>query len=146
MIWIHLVPPKCIRFVWRPCMGRIPSIMVLSSRCINISSTTCQLCSNGVDESDHLLVECSFAIDTFSWVFNWCGIFSTVFEFVNFVTTWDNCQKNGEFFSSSFMASVGTFGKRETTYGLTRFIRPLLGRSIWVISKIINKFIGVATF
>nr|KAJ0199640.1 hypothetical protein LSAT_V11C600319660 [Lactuca sativa] len=33
-----------------------------------------KLCSNGVDESDHLVGECSFAIDTFSWVFNWCGI------------------------------------------------------------------------
>lgn len=145
MIWIHLVPPKCIRFVWRPCMGRIPSIMVLSSRCINISSTTCQLCSNGVDESDHLVGECSFAIDTFSWVFNWCGILHG-FWVCELRDNLRQLPKNGEFFSSSFMASVGTFGKRETTYGLTRFIRPLLGWSIWVISKIINMFIGVSTF
>nr|KAJ0186253.1 hypothetical protein LSAT_V11C900482370 [Lactuca sativa] len=31
-VWLHLVPIKCISFVWRACMGRIPTTVALSKR------------------------------------------------------------------------------------------------------------------
>lgn len=73
-VWLHLVPIKCISFVWKACMGLIPTTMALSKRGINISSSSYQMCSNGVDIVDHIFLECHVAIDSLVWIFNWCGI------------------------------------------------------------------------
>nr|KAJ0191133.1 hypothetical protein LSAT_V11C800442200 [Lactuca sativa] len=101
-VWFHLVPIKCISFVWRTCMGRIPTAMTLSKRGIKISSISCQICSNGVDIADHILLECPDAVDSLVWIFIWCGIpfqrFRLISDFVNFAVIWGKCSKNRKIF------------------------------------------------
>ncbi|CAI9301734.1 unnamed protein product [Lactuca saligna] len=73
-VWFPLAPIKCISYVWRACMGRIPTTMALSKRCINLSSISCKMCFIGVDVADHILLDCSVAFESMGWIFNWCDI------------------------------------------------------------------------
>lgn len=81
--------------MWKTCLGHIPTTMTLSKRGVNIPSSSCQLCFNGVDNADHILLEFPIAFDTLIWIFNWYGIFPQRFlsisDFVNFAATWGNC-------------------------------------------------------
>lgn len=83
-------------------MGRIPTAMTLSKRGIKISSISCQICSNGVDIADHILLECPDAVDSLVWIFIWCGIpfqrFRLISDFVNFAVIWGKCSKNRKIF------------------------------------------------
>nr|KAJ0227864.1 hypothetical protein LSAT_V11C100001760 [Lactuca sativa] len=101
-VWLHLVPIKCISFVWRACMGRIPTAVALSRRGINMSSISCQMCSSGVDIVDHILLDCPIAFDSLSWIFNWCNVsiqrFLSISDFVNFAASWGNCPKKRKIF------------------------------------------------
>ncbi|CAI9303401.1 unnamed protein product [Lactuca saligna] len=101
-VWLHLVPIKCISFVWRACMGRIPIVVALSRRGINTSSISYQMCFSGVDIADHILLDCLIAFDSLCWIFNWCGIsiqrLLSVSDFVNFAASWGNYPKKRKIF------------------------------------------------
>ncbi|XP_023736870.1 uncharacterized protein LOC111884805 [Lactuca sativa] len=101
-VWLHLVPIKCINFVWRACLGRIPTAVALSRRGINISSISYQMCFSGVDTADHILLDCPIAFDSLSWIFNWCDVsiqrFLSISDFVNFAASWGNCPKKRKIF------------------------------------------------
>ncbi|KAL4589189.1 hypothetical protein LXL04_002094 [Taraxacum kok-saghyz] len=73
-IWMHLVPPKISCFIWRVCIGRIPTSIELSKRGINISNPSCRQCLDGVDDTDHNFVACPFARGVLSRIWNWCHI------------------------------------------------------------------------
>lgn len=62
-VWINLVPLKVSCFVWRACMGRIPSASALSRRGIRIENSSCSFCHLGIDDADHSLVCCPFVDD-----------------------------------------------------------------------------------
>ena len=51
-IWLSLVPIKVNCFVWRASIDRIPSAIALARRGINMNTTTCRLCPNGIEEVD----------------------------------------------------------------------------------------------
>nr|KAJ0218526.1 hypothetical protein LSAT_V11C300147870 [Lactuca sativa] len=120
-VWLHLVPIKCISFVWRACMGRIPTAVALSRRGINMSSTSYQMCFSGVDTADHILLNCPIAFDSLRWIFNWCDIsiqrFLSISDFVNFAASWGNYPKKRKIFIAIF---YGVCGKQGTMYGLTK--------------------------
>ncbi|KAL4570897.1 hypothetical protein LXL04_026561 [Taraxacum kok-saghyz] len=88
--------------VWRACIDRIPSSVALSKRGISLISTECPLCRNGIEETDHILVNCSFAGDVFRWLLSWCGIpdmpIGTVTEALDFAAKWGNCPKKRKIF------------------------------------------------
>ncbi|KAL4585578.1 hypothetical protein LXL04_010201 [Taraxacum kok-saghyz] len=60
----------------------------LAYRGINIPDKRCRLCVTEEEDSNHLLVGCSFAKEILTWIFQWCNItttyFDTVSELVNF--------------------------------------------------------------
>lgn len=41
-------------------MDRIPSATTLAKRKLFVASTSCHSCDSGVDETSHVLMECSF--------------------------------------------------------------------------------------
>ncbi|CAI9301134.1 unnamed protein product [Lactuca saligna] len=96
-VWLHLVPIKCISFVWRACMRRIPMAVALSKKGINLSSISCKMCFMGMDVADYILLDCPFAFESLGWIFNWCDIhvhrFISTSNFVNFAASWGNYPK-----------------------------------------------------
>ncbi|CAI9289929.1 unnamed protein product [Lactuca saligna] len=101
-LWLHLVLIKCISFLWRACMGCIPTAVALSRRGTITSSTSCQLCFSGVDTADHILLDCSIAFDSLCRIFNWCDIsiqrFLSISNFVNFAISLGNSPKKRKIF------------------------------------------------
>ncbi|KAL4574598.1 hypothetical protein LXL04_021432 [Taraxacum kok-saghyz] len=103
-IWNPLIPIKCTTFVWRACLGRIPTAVELVKRKMNLPNTSCNSCPNGVDDVGHILMECPFVADALVWILNWCGVsaqsFSSVSDFVNFAAAWVTCPKKDKFFNA----------------------------------------------
>lgn len=71
-VWTRLVPIKCIGFVWRTCLGRIPSVLALARGGINISCIACVMCSGGIEDTDHLFVKCAYACEVLFGL--WLGV------------------------------------------------------------------------
>ena len=96
-IWIQIVPLKVTCFVWRACLGRIPTASALSIRGIHLNSSDCVLCPNGIDEVNHILVNCPLAKETIEWILIWCGLppqhFTDLVDLVKFAASWGRCPK-----------------------------------------------------
>ncbi|CAH1445192.1 unnamed protein product [Lactuca virosa] len=92
MEWNSMVPIKVLVFIWRACLGRIPTADALAHRGVNTNSTLCSMCSSQEETADHLLVYCMFAHNTYKWISKWCGIdlhrFSTVEDVISFASQW----------------------------------------------------------
>ncbi|CAI9299170.1 unnamed protein product [Lactuca saligna] len=97
MVWINLVPSKVGCFVWRACLNRILTLVVLAKRRLNVPSTSCQLCNNGDDDTNHVLVKCPSLKTALDWIFRWCDIqvqhFNSVTKLVSFAIQWGQCPK-----------------------------------------------------
>jgi len=97
MIWIHIVPLKVNCFIWRACIKRIPTAHALDRRGIQVADLSCLGCSNGRDETDHLLATCDLAKDVLTKIWQWCNITSPSFdaftEIISFAANWGNCSK-----------------------------------------------------
>ena len=91
-IWLYLVPLKIICFVWRVCFKSIPTTRELETCGVQIRSSVCQLCHQGIEDSDHLFIDCPFSAEIPLWVINWCDIapshFPSAFDMVNFAASW----------------------------------------------------------
>ncbi|XP_023737564.1 uncharacterized protein LOC111885546 [Lactuca sativa] len=72
--WSKLVPIKVTCFVWRAIQGRIPSVVALSHRGINLDSTICGSCIDGPECANHIIISCPFAVMVREMIFKWCGI------------------------------------------------------------------------
>ncbi|KAL4560603.1 hypothetical protein LXL04_032756 [Taraxacum kok-saghyz] len=48
--------------------------VALVRRGITMNTTACSLCPNGIEEVDHLLINCNFASEVFRWLSKWCDI------------------------------------------------------------------------
>ena len=96
-VWNHLILLKINCFVWRACMDRIPTTAALSRRGVRTSSLSCSFCINGVDEANHIIADCPFALATLSRIMTWCNVpiqsFSSVTDIVNFAANWGHCPK-----------------------------------------------------
>ncbi|KAL4567347.1 hypothetical protein LXL04_022930 [Taraxacum kok-saghyz] len=96
-VWLKLAPIKVIFFVWRACIDRIPSAVALAGRGIAVPNSSCHLCSNGIDDTNHFLVGCSTTREVLDWILNWCGIslqnVQTVTDLVQYAAMWGNCPK-----------------------------------------------------
>lgn len=106
----HLSPLKGIGFAWCACMDSIPITMTISHRGIAQSSPLCHLCSNGLDETDHVLARYPFSKEALEWVLKWCDIpfihFSSVVDFVKFAVNREHCPQKRKFLLATFYASL----------------------------------------
>lgn len=78
-------------------MGRIPIVMALSSRGINLPSNSCCQCGLGDETSNHVLVQCQFVKTVLKWVFSRCKIplvnFQSATDVLDYASSRGNCSK-----------------------------------------------------
>ncbi|XP_071705065.1 uncharacterized protein [Rutidosis leptorrhynchoides] len=68
-----MVPHKLGIFVWRARLQRLPVLMELDKRGVDLDSVRCPICNNDVETIEHTLFRCSFALDLWSRVIKWWG-------------------------------------------------------------------------
>ncbi|KAK1360505.1 hypothetical protein POM88_044979 [Heracleum sosnowskyi] len=73
-IWMQKVPPKVQLFMWKVLNGIVPSKALLFHRLGNfIENRNCDLCMVQLEDLNHILWECTTAIQTWRKVLDWWG-------------------------------------------------------------------------
>nr|KAJ0215512.1 hypothetical protein LSAT_V11C300129520 [Lactuca sativa] len=72
--WLKEVPLKVNCFIWRAKMGRIPVAVELARRGVVLENLTCPMCNEYEEDSNHVLVDCSYARSVCEGVSRWCDI------------------------------------------------------------------------
>ncbi|XP_071687831.1 uncharacterized protein [Rutidosis leptorrhynchoides] len=62
-MWNNFLPQKIGIFIWRSLMKRIPVLVELDKRGIDLDSVRCLVCDNDVKTVEHILLNCEFAKD-----------------------------------------------------------------------------------
>ncbi|KAD4983144.1 hypothetical protein E3N88_19815 [Mikania micrantha] len=61
-------------------MDRLPTMTALRSRNVNLGSTTCKLCGDADETTDHIFIACHLAIYIWGRIESWCNL-PTIFAF-----------------------------------------------------------------
>ncbi|XP_071712611.1 uncharacterized protein [Rutidosis leptorrhynchoides] len=67
----NLVPQKLGIFIWRSKLNRLPVLSELDKRGVDLDSVLCPICSSHIETSEHILFQCTFAVDIWSRVSRW---------------------------------------------------------------------------
>jgi hypothetical protein len=67
LIWQHFIPPSHSFVAWRLILNKMPTDENLRARGCTIVSA-CPLCLHDSDSSDHLFLQCSFALALWNWL------------------------------------------------------------------------------
>nr|KAJ0224032.1 hypothetical protein LSAT_V11C200095260 [Lactuca sativa] len=97
MLWHKDAPIKVNFFIWRALQNKIPSMMALRSRGVELDSTCCGACFASDECANPILVTCPYASAIRDKLFDWCGIkhqtFHNVRDLICFATSWGRCSK-----------------------------------------------------
>ncbi|KAD7479911.1 hypothetical protein E3N88_03047 [Mikania micrantha] len=74
IFWLKWVPPKVLCFVWKVSLDRIPVMVNLNSRGINVQSLRCSLCLVEDEDGEHLLFRCRIAQEVWRRISWWASI------------------------------------------------------------------------
>ncbi|XP_071714290.1 uncharacterized protein [Rutidosis leptorrhynchoides] len=69
----NLTPKKVEIFAWRALKKRLPIMLELDKRGIDLHSVCCPLCDDDLESVEHSLIFCKHAMDVWERVFNWWG-------------------------------------------------------------------------
>uniref|UniRef100_A0A251TXQ6 Putative RNA-directed DNA polymerase, eukaryota, Reverse transcriptase zinc-binding domain protein n=1 Tax=Helianthus annuus TaxID=4232 RepID=A0A251TXQ6_HELAN len=72
--WNSWAPIKVNFLAWRLSLDRIPTLMALARRQVNLESTICRFCGEMDESADHLFVGCGFTQVVWDFVARWCNI------------------------------------------------------------------------
>ncbi|GJU92351.1 putative reverse transcriptase domain-containing protein [Tanacetum coccineum] len=72
--WNKLLPAKINICSWRITNRRLPTLINLDKRGIDLNSVRCQIYDKDLETEDHLFVFCDLAIDTWKKVLNWWNL------------------------------------------------------------------------
>ncbi|XP_071696191.1 uncharacterized protein [Rutidosis leptorrhynchoides] len=67
----NLAPKKIEIFVWRALRKRLPVLMELDKRGIDLHSVRCPLCDNDVESVDNTLIFCKSSLDVWDRISHW---------------------------------------------------------------------------
>ncbi|XP_071705251.1 uncharacterized protein [Rutidosis leptorrhynchoides] len=70
----NLVPKKIEIFIWRALKKRLPTLVELDNRGIDLNSVRCPICDDDVETIEHSLIFCSYVMDIWSRVHKWWGL------------------------------------------------------------------------
>ncbi|XP_071715260.1 uncharacterized protein [Rutidosis leptorrhynchoides] len=70
----NLVPKKVEIFVWRLRKKRLPVLIELDKRGIDLNSVRCSICDGDIEMVDHSLIFCNKSMDVWSKIFDWWGL------------------------------------------------------------------------
>nr|KAJ0227333.1 hypothetical protein LSAT_V11C100002010 [Lactuca sativa] len=129
---------KLFFFFWRACMDCIPTALALAHRGMSIRSSSCRICFNRPESSEHLVVACPYMHEDLIWIFNWHGIplpsLSSMKYVISYAANWGYCPMKRK----SLLAVVygwlwcvwrtrnKKYSTRCITFLLKRWIRPSL--------------------
>lgn len=95
--WLKVIPYKVLCFIWKANLGGIQTKVGLARRGVNIPSLTCDLCSCGDEDRDHVLISCSVAKLIWKDIGSWCEVrldnMNSTQELMNAVNGWGRCPK-----------------------------------------------------
>ncbi|XP_071727306.1 uncharacterized protein [Rutidosis leptorrhynchoides] len=69
----NFIPKKVEIFIWRSRKKRIPTLIELDKRGIDLHSVRCPLCDDGVESVDYALLFCKKVFEIWEKVFKWWG-------------------------------------------------------------------------
>ncbi|XP_071688911.1 uncharacterized protein [Rutidosis leptorrhynchoides] len=69
-----LIPKKIEIFIWRACKKRLPSLMELDKRGVDLHTVRCPMCDDDVESIDHALIFCKNAFEVWTIVYKWWGL------------------------------------------------------------------------
>ena len=72
--WVALVPAKVNVFAWRLRLNRLPSLVNLDRRGVDLDSLLCPICGGDVETVNHLFFSCPMAMDLWSLLARWWGM------------------------------------------------------------------------
>ncbi|XP_071741053.1 uncharacterized protein [Rutidosis leptorrhynchoides] len=70
----NLVPKKIEVFVWRARRKRLPNLIELDKRGIDLNTVRCPLCDDDIESIDHSLFLCKHVMEVWNKVFEWWGL------------------------------------------------------------------------
>ncbi|KAJ0827228.1 putative reverse transcriptase zinc-binding domain-containing protein [Helianthus annuus] len=72
--WKGWTPLKCKILVWRALLNRIPTVVELIKRGVNILDTACSLCHSDLETALHLFTGCIFSHEVWFRIELWCRL------------------------------------------------------------------------
>ncbi|XP_071712825.1 uncharacterized protein [Rutidosis leptorrhynchoides] len=69
----NLISKKVEIFIWRAMEKRLPTLVELDKRGIDLHSIRCPICDEDVETIDHSLIFCNSVMDIWSRVYRWWG-------------------------------------------------------------------------
>ncbi|XP_071714226.1 uncharacterized protein [Rutidosis leptorrhynchoides] len=66
-----LVPKKVEVFIWRVLKGRIPVLIELDKRGVDLNSVRCPTCDNDIENINHFILSCDKTRDVWAKIFDW---------------------------------------------------------------------------
>ncbi|KAD4180076.1 hypothetical protein E3N88_28667 [Mikania micrantha] len=74
IFWLKWVPPKVLCLVWRLSLNRVPVLVNLGSRGIQLQSLRCPLCLLEDEDEEHLFFRCPLAQEIWRRISWWAGV------------------------------------------------------------------------
>ncbi|GKA86090.1 F-box domain containing protein [Tanacetum coccineum] len=72
--WNKNLPIKVNIHTWRLFLDRLPTRYNLDIRGIDLDSTRCPICDNGIETANHVFMDCSVAIGVWDSISSWWGV------------------------------------------------------------------------
>ncbi|XP_071699026.1 uncharacterized protein [Rutidosis leptorrhynchoides] len=69
-----LVPKKVEVFIWRVLKGRIPVLIELDKRGVDLNSVRCPTCDNDIENINHFILSCDKTRDVWAKIFDWWAV------------------------------------------------------------------------
>ncbi|CAH1454025.1 unnamed protein product [Lactuca virosa] len=97
--WSKVVPIKVLSFIWRVVQGRIPAVVALETRGIQVNSLLCSSCIGQPESANHVLIDCPFACMISNNIMRWCVVklgqisIKNTGDLLHSVATWGSCPK-----------------------------------------------------
>ncbi|GJZ60788.1 RNA-directed DNA polymerase, eukaryota, reverse transcriptase zinc-binding domain protein [Tanacetum coccineum] len=70
--WDKIIPRKVNIFMWRLLLDRLPHMLNISLRGMDIPAISCSSCNANVESTNHIFFECIIASDLWKLMYRWC--------------------------------------------------------------------------
>nr|GFD42827.1 RNA-directed DNA polymerase, eukaryota, reverse transcriptase zinc-binding domain protein [Tanacetum cinerariifolium] len=110
MVWNKSVPKKVNVFVWRALRGRLPVLVEIDRRGIDLDFVLCPSCGNSVETCAYSLITCDLAMGVWDKIFNWWKVRSiNAFTIDEFFSS-NACVNVPKYFSCVWQAVIWSTG------------------------------------
>ncbi|GJT35339.1 putative RNA-directed DNA polymerase, eukaryota, reverse transcriptase zinc-binding domain protein [Tanacetum coccineum] len=83
--WLRCIPIKVNGFIWRLRVDKLPTLINMDRKGIDVDSLLCPICNEHVENVDHLFFSCEMAHDLWGLLARWCNL--DILEVSN-ITEW----------------------------------------------------------